>query len=61
MRSMVEGLTESVGPSTAFQAVPLPMRLRLTGRTRRGAPYLTGKPRFFISARTSGSRPRNWR
>jgi len=25
MRSMVEGLTDSDSPSTAFQAVPLPM------------------------------------
>ena len=25
MRSMVEGLSESVSPSTAFQAVPLPI------------------------------------
>jgi len=26
MRSMVEGLSDSVSPSTAFQAVPLPIR-----------------------------------
>ena len=26
MRSMVEGLTDSEGPSTAFHAVPLPIR-----------------------------------
>jgi hypothetical protein len=25
MRSMVEGLSESEGPTTAFQAVPLPI------------------------------------
>jgi hypothetical protein len=26
MRSMVEGLAESAGPSTALRAVPLPIR-----------------------------------
>ena len=26
MRSMVEGLTDSEGPSTGFQPVPLPIR-----------------------------------
>jgi len=25
MRSMVEGLSETVGPSTGFQPIPLPM------------------------------------
>ncbi|MEA3033754.1 MAG: hypothetical protein QOH86_1770 [Sphingomonadales bacterium] len=50
MRSMVEGQSDSISPSPALRAVPLPMELRSTGRTREpnmggGGLLLPGAPR----------------
>jgi len=47
MRSMVEGLTDSVSPSTAFQAVPLPTSYARREDKIRSAPIRSGK--YFVA------------